>query len=296
MSFQTPILLIGFNRPDKISASLELLNKIEPQNLYVCIDGPRKNNLDDLEKNISILEQIKKFEKIIKKTLTRKQNLGCKVGVSDAINWFFENNEMGIILEDDCLPDISFFKYCEDLLIKYRENKSIMHISGHKKILDELDTEESYYFSKIANIWGWATWKDRWKFYDISMSNLEKDRGIIINSFKNKKFGKYWYRLFQYIRDRKVDTWDAQWQYTVFVNKGITISPTKNLILNVGFDDKATHTNTKDDSLNERISSIINIKHPEKIEINQDFDNLEMKIRHKNVLQKIMSKIKKQYE
>jgi len=100
---------------------------------------------------------------LIKSKKIRTNNLGCKLGVSDAINWFFEFNEFGIILEDDCLPNITFFSYCEELLNKYKDNMKIMHISGHKKIMGNFNSKESYYFSRIANIWGWSTWRNRWE-------------------------------------------------------------------------------------------------------------------------------------
>jgi len=108
------------------------------------------------------------------KTLLREKNLGCGKAVSEAITWFFESEEMGIILEDDCLPDRSFFGFCEAMLARYEMKKSIMMISGTSYLFNEVDSRFSYFFSKYFPIWGWATWKDRWQKYDFELTNLPR--------------------------------------------------------------------------------------------------------------------------
>ena len=153
------VLFIIFNRPETTQRVFDAIRLAKPTRLYIAADGPRENKTGEKE----LCEQARKIAQNVDwdcevKTLFQKENLGCGKAVSHAISWFFENEDMGIILEDDCLPHQSFFKYCEELLEKYKNNDRIGIISGNNFQKKRKIGSFSYYFSDIVNIWGWATW------------------------------------------------------------------------------------------------------------------------------------------
>jgi hypothetical protein len=173
------------------------------------------------------------------KTLFRNENLGCRKAVSQAITWFFQNVDEGIILEDDCLPEKSFFSFCETMLIKFRGDQRIMHISGSNFQISAIG-EGSYYLSRLPHIWGWATWKRAWEKYDVNIADYDKSKRIEI--FQDLEINEYWNCIFDKIKNGEIDTWDYQWTYSIFVNNSFSILPQNNLVKNIGFDSRGTHT------------------------------------------------------
>lgn len=272
--FDTPILFITFNRPEETFRVLERISKVKPAKLYIASDGARKN-VDNEEFTV---EQIRKtlFEKINwtcqTKTLFRDKNLGCKYAVSSAIDWFFENEEQGIILEDDILPDISFFTYCRQLLEKYNHDERIMQINGYNPV--NYKTENSYIFSKYGTIWGWASWRRAWKYYDVEMKNWLQVRNNpnFDYFYQNKKEKKIRQAVFDKVFDNEIDTWDYQWAFTKLFHKGMSIFPAVNLIQNIGFHEKATHTKVEPKILNQSKAINLPLSHPPKIEVSSKFD------------------------
>jgi hypothetical protein len=189
--------------------------------------------------------------------------------VSGAITWFFENVEQGIILEDDCVPSISFFTYCEELLEKYKDNDFIYHITGHNP-LGNTKSKCSYYFARIQHCWGWATWKRSWNKYEYDINGLDdfiKEKKL--NQILRRRCDReYWLNIFRKMEKHEIDTWDYQWTYAVFKNNGLCINPSKNLISNIGFGIDATHTFGTDSVFYNRPRyNIPIIKHPECIKI-----------------------------
>jgi hypothetical protein len=244
-NYRIPILFLIFNRPECTAATFAAISKIKPEKLYIAADGPRtgKTGEDVLcEKTRDIVKKIDWDCEA--KTLFRESNLGCKDAVSSAITWFFQNEEMGIILEDDCLPRESFFPFCEELLIKYKDDDRIWHIDGTTSQSGVAGT--SYQFSKYCLIWGWATWRRAWKNYDKQIKGFpEFKEKEIINSIWNKiEVRKYWLANLELAYNDKIDTWDFQWAYTVWTNNGMSIRPHVNLVKNIGFSADATHTVT----------------------------------------------------
>jgi hypothetical protein len=242
---KTPILFLIFNRPDTTQQVFDEIKKAKPSKLYVAADGPRKN----MENEEMLCAETKKIIEQVDwecelKTLFRDENLGCKIAVSSAIDWFFDQVEEGIILEDDCLPSSTFFKYCEELLEKYRNDERIMMISGDNFQDGIVRGNGSYYFSKNVHIWGWASWKRAWNKYDVKMKTYPdfKKQNQIINVFSNRLIQAHWILMFDSVFSGKTDTWDYQWAYAVLANGGLSIIPNVNLISNIGFDDRATHT------------------------------------------------------
>ena len=202
--------------------------------------------------------------------------------MSSAISWFFENVEEGIILEDDCLPSNCFFNYCETLLEKYRHDTRIMHISAENP-LDISFGDSSYYFSKIPHIWGWASWRRAWQKYDVEFQNFEDflQNNLIENVFPEKYVQKYWNKIFSRVREGKINTWDYQWTYALFVNSGLSVNPNKNMISNIGFGvEGATHTSATERCANRKTFEINNISHPYLILPNKKAIELILKERY----------------
>ena len=225
--------------------TFEAIRNIRPTKLYIAADGPTRNKAGEKDK----CNEARRITEYIDwpcdvKRLYRKNNLGCGIAVSRAIDWFFDNVEMGIILEDDCLPNPSFFKYCELMLDLYKNDPTVMCISGDNFLPKEKQKNTGYYFSKYAHIWGWASWKRAWKGYDVEI----KDWPIIQKSelfnkyFDNLLEKRYWNLLFTAAHKGKIDTWDYQFIYHIWKNNGLSITPGTNLISNIGFSKKSLHT------------------------------------------------------
>ena len=243
--FDTPILFLVFNRLDTTKLVFEQIRNIKPKILYIASDGPRKNRKDEVikvsEVRSFIMDNIDWDCEI--KTLFRNQNLGCKYAVSSAIDWFFDNVTQGIILEDDCVPNKSFFYYCQDLLNKYKNDFRIWQISGCNFQKEKID-DKSYYYSKFNHVWGWASWSSRWSHYDVEMTDYEEFNcnNVISNLISDTNERLFWSKIFNDVSKNKIDTWDYQWTYKVWCNNGLTALPNTNLITNIGFGLDATHS------------------------------------------------------
>jgi hypothetical protein len=244
-SFQIPILFLVFNRLETTKKVFEEIRKAKPSKLYIASDGSRENRLEEKEK----VEEVRKYVldnidwKCKIKTLFRKENLGCKYAVSGALDWFFENVEQGIILEDDCLPSQSFFRFCDELLERYKNDEKIMSISGFNP-LKKFDIKESYAFSKYFYCWGWATWRRAWKKNDLKLRKYQKIE-------KERKLKEYYPNFIERILrekrvkdvlSKKVNSWAIPWSISHQLNKSFSIIPKINLIKNIGFSKDSKHT------------------------------------------------------
>jgi len=280
--YSTPILFLIFNRPAQTKKVLEAIREIKPRYLYIAADGPRSNKPgEDNQCAITrklVLDSIDWDCKVV--TLFRDKNLGCGKAVSEAITWFFENVEEGIILEDDCLPEKSFFTFCENLLEIYRHNEQIMHIGGSNFQNRNHNTANSYYFSNYIHIWGWATWRRAWKLYEFNIPNTldAKFQYLLKVKFSNIFARTFWRNNFETVGQGKIDTWDVQWVYSIYKNSGFGITPEVNLISNIGFGDDATHTTSFNARSAERpLKSLNGLHHPKKIRINKKADKYTFK-------------------
>ena len=167
-STSSPVLFIIYNRPETTRQTFEAIKNVQPQRLYIAADGPKTN------KDIPLCAETKEILQSINwlcdiKTLFRENNLGCKKAVSSAISWFFDQEEMGIILEDDCLPAVDFFIFCDEMLQKYKDKDEISIISGCNFQHGKKRGDFSYYFSHLTHIWGWASWRRVWNDYSLNM-------------------------------------------------------------------------------------------------------------------------------
>jgi hypothetical protein len=276
---KTPVLFLVFNRPDTTKKVFESIRMVKPVKLYIAADGARVTKDGETDKvnavRSLILNNIDWPCDVF--TFFRDENLGCKIAVSEAIDWFFKNEEMGIILEDDILPDLSFFRYCEELLIKYRFNQEIKMISGNSFTTGEINGSNSYYFSHYSNIWGWASWRRAWSKYSPELRNWPNRRKtdflLEIGDF-NKDFVRYWRKMLDKTHSGRINTWDYQWQYTIWESKGLCITPSLNLITNLGFGMEGTHTTSPKIAFYKLHAQTLNfpLSHPDGFERNKIAD------------------------
>lgn len=250
-SMKTPILFLVFNRPDTMRQVFNEIRNARPPRLYVAADGPRLSMVGEAEKVGQVRELIEHGVDWDCKITTRfrEQNLGCRLAVSSAIDWFFEQEEEGIILEDDCLPHPTFFRYCQELLHKYRYDSRIMMISGDNFQFGLRRTKFSYYFSRYTHVWGWATWRRAWKLYDMDMNTwpeIQKGKWLA-DILRGEEYAiPSWEKIFQAVRAGDIDTWDYQWLLSNWAQNGLSITPNYNLVSNIGFGPAATHTKSEE--------------------------------------------------
>ena len=278
----SPVLLLTFNRPDTTQKVLNAIRNARPKHLYISSDGDRKEKLGDKEKVQSVRELIK--EQIDWpceiKTLYRDKNLGCRFAVTTAIDWFFENESEGIILEDDCVPDPSFFRYADDLLSSYRHDQRVMSISGHNYNLDCQTKTDSYFFSRYHNSWGWATWKRAWQYYDGEMTNwpILRESNLLLNLGDGSlSFKRFWTSIFDRTYLNKIDgVWDYRWLFSCWIQSGMSILPTQSLIENIGFGEDSTHTFNAKTYPNKRYSSAFTLPLKHNDCVYRDFNSDKM--------------------
>ena len=254
-----PVLLIVFNRPQPTRQVFEAVRRARPTRLYVAADGPRPHRPADAarcaETRALVTEGVDWPCEV--KTLFRNENMGCGRGPAEAIGWFFEHEPEGIILEDDCLPTPSFFRFCQELLARYRYDTRVMHIGGgnfsHEARQPAQAGVESYHFSGRVHSWAWATWRRAWQYFDFDLALLPKLRqcGALNDIYPSWLERTYWLRKFEAVRQEteSAHIWDYQWHFAVAAHGGITIVPAVNLVTNIGFGEDATHTLDPQDQL-----------------------------------------------
>jgi len=278
MTFNTPVLFLIYKNSKVTKEVFDEIIKLKPSKLYIAADGP-KNSSEDVEcRNVrAITDNINWECEVHRRYLDN--NLGCKKAVSSAISWFFNNEDRGIILEYDCLPHASFFSFCEDMLEKYNDNESVMHISG-SNFQDGLlrgEDDSSYYFSAITGVWGWATWKRSWDCYDPNANDIEDfiDSGRIHKLLTARRTRKYWSKRFLNVKSGvNTSSWAIPWAYSVMKYGGLCINPNQNLVSNIGFNAGATHA--FDESSEFSCVPVVNIgkiTHPKHIFIDFEADN-----------------------
>jgi len=244
-SLQTAVLFLVFNRPDTTEQVFNAIRQAKPPRLYVAADGPRSDRPNEAEQ----VEKVRRIATSVDwpcevKILFQKENLGCKLAVVQAIDWFFTYEQQGIVLEDDCLPHADFFIYCETLLERYSTDERVWAITGDNFQNGRRRGEASYYFSRFNHAWGWASWRRAWSKRDMEMMFWPKwkQSSEWIDWLPDKFERKYWENNFDLVFRNEIDTWDFQWTASVWFNRGLTVTPNVNLIRNIGFGKDATHT------------------------------------------------------
>jgi hypothetical protein len=266
---KTPVAFFIFKRPDTTEKVFEAIRQAKPPKLFVVADGPRPDRPGEAEKCAAaraIIDRVDWDCEVIKNY--SDVNLSARIRVSSGLDWVFEMVEEAILLEDDCLPNPSFFPFCETLLDWYREDKRIMMISGNNVLGEWKSDSQSYHFSYYGSIWGWASWRRAWQYYDVDIKLWQNQearnrlRDIIANNYQYKVRSKN----FDDAYSKRVDAWDYQWNLARLLQSGLSIVPCVNLISNIGFGEDATNTKSSN-------STIANLK-TENIELPLKFNTI----------------------
>jgi hypothetical protein len=263
---KSTVLFVIFNRPDTTRLVFEQIRIAQPGRLYIAADGPRPGSASDdklCKQTREIASQIDWPCEV--KTLFNDENIGCKYGVSAALNWFFANEDEGIILEDDCLPANSFFSFCDTLLEKYRYDTRVRHITGCNLQQGKKWGDASYYFSNRTHVWGWASWKRVWDDYDITLAKYDQEnvKDMMHNIYPDDLVAECWANIFEETKTGKNNSWAYALDFANFFNNGLIIIPNNNLISNIGFSRNATHTIDENNLYaNNPLQEIDEITHP----------------------------------
>lgn len=224
-------------------SALKAIREVRPARLYFAVDGARSGE----EEEARLVEEVRALaEELVDwdcdlKTFFREENQGCARGVSEAISWFFEQEEAGIIVEDDCVPDPAFFGYCDTLLDLYRDDQRIMHISGNTRVPIE-DPGTSYFFSRYPQVWGWATWRDAWQKFRMEYDDFESVLGQVLAAFSTDAERVYWEPVLKDTFEGRRDSWAYRWAFAQWLEGGLSTYPTTNMVDNIGFGSESTHT------------------------------------------------------
>jgi len=265
--FDVPILFLVYKRADTAEKVLDAISKIQPSRLFISCNAPNPLQPGDDEK-VQIVRRLIdskinwpcKLEK-----LYRTEHLSAGESLYFGMKWFFETVGEGIVFEDDTLPDISFFHYCKELLAYYRDDENVRMINGNNFQKGNIRGDGSYYYSKYIHSWGYASWLRAWKDYDFTLERIDhvEFKDLLNRQFTDEKEKAYWWNVFENIKSGKYKTWDYQFLFSLWKTNGISITPNRNLVTNIGFGNDATHTvNVNDPAANNPTQSIEKIVHP----------------------------------
>lgn len=283
MTIETPILFTIYNRPDKAALVFKEIRKVKPKKLFVSADGPKEHVPGDAGRCRESREIIDRIDwDCDVKTNFSEKNRGCKLAITGAVDWFFNNVEEGIILEDDCVPSRSFFRFCSEMLDYYRNDERIMHITGFNYQQRRKTDGASYYFSLFPLCYGWATWRRAWSHYDIKLESFpDFESNNRIENFLNGKIEQEHFNIiFRAIYEGRIDLWLFQWIYAIGVANGMCVHPSVNLVHNTDFENWESQLNSYPnlkgilDNLknNEAAEIDFPLKHPAKVAMDKDTD------------------------
>lgn len=274
-----PVLFVIFNRAKVTELSFATIRKARPTQLFIAGDASRSGKEGEAE-------QVRQTRQIVSrvdwpcdvKTCFHKENQGCGKAVSGAISWFFQHVEEGIILEDDCVADQSFFGFAGSLLDRFRNNDRVLSIRGDNYQQGRSFGDGDYYFSKYPTCWGWATWKRKWELFDLDLSDWPESKSqLMLNECCDLQIERdHWSGLFDRTRSGEINSWLLGWVFASFKNRGLHASPNYNMIQNIGFGEHATHTTGASPSwLPGCTSSPSILRHPKTIEYSASADRYE---------------------
>jgi hypothetical protein len=264
---ETPVALFVFNRPETTRQVFSAVAAARPARLFLIADGPRADRPGELKQ----CELVRKIITAVDwpcqvETSFASENMGCRRRVISGLNYVFSAVEHTIILEDDCVPDPSFFPFCAELLERHRNDPQIAYISGFNPLEKNFPFRFSYYYSQMANLWGWATWRRAWKEYDENIRTWPavKEAGLLSLIFPDKKAVAYWSSIFDRMHQGTgPNTWDYQWVYVCWTRYWLSVVPRRNLIHNIGFGGDATHPQAPDLGLTLPAGAVdFPLKHP----------------------------------
>ncbi|MDR2868321.1 MAG: hypothetical protein LBV46_02120 [Bacteroidales bacterium] len=298
--YKVPILLIIYNKAQKTHYLFQEIKKLQPEKLYVAADGA---NLaaDKLDYKLCLQARslILPEWNCQLQTLYKDAHLGKHAMIFQAMKWFFENEPEGIVLFDDALPHSDFFPYCEELLDRYRDNKTIMHIGANnfnkkkqkrffKRYRSEKKTiESSYHFSAYSTVWGFATWRDRWTNFTQKMMEWEGENfNRMLDHYMDKpKERLFWLRRFHILRQYKLQNWENQYNFYIWLKQGLAITPNVNLVSNMGF----SQQRKKVRRLKRKTFPIMPLVHPDTIQQDKKADRYIFRRLYKRVYFKMFA-------
>jgi hypothetical protein len=273
---KTPIVLIIYHRPKLTAKVINSLREVKPSKIFVVADGP-KNRFDEklCQETRALIKLINWKCKIYKNYAHR--NLGVRKRVVSGLDWVFSKVSRAIIIEDDLEIDKSFYKFCSEMLEKYKDEEKIISIAGNNFLFGKYNLTKSYLFSRYVYSTGWATWKRAWKLYDNTMTKWPslRETSWLHDILGNRVMELYWKKIFDMTYAEKVDSWAYRWTYSSFLCNGLTITPKLDLVAHIGYGEQATHTKRRD-----RIAGMKTAKmnfpliHPKKIIRNARADTI----------------------
>lgn len=282
---RVPVVFIIFNRPDLASQVFERIRTAQPSKLFVISDGPRADVIGEkalCDESRAIIETVDwKCDVRINHS---ENNLGCGKRISSGLDWVFETEEKAIVLEDDCLPEPSFFRFCEEMLNRYQDSE-IGAVSGNNFVGKQLSGAHSYYFSRYPHVWGWATWREKWKAFDFGIPDWPhlRETHLLEIILDDKKAVLNWTYPLNLVHEGKLNTWDFQWTFTCWKNNWLSILPSHNLITNLGFRQDGTHAQQNSPLGNiPTFPMSFPLNHPSSIERNIDADRFTQFHRYEN--------------
>lgn len=267
--YNPAVAFFGFNRPDCTKIVFEEIRRHRPEKLFLVADGPRLDVPSDKPRCEAVRQIMNSVDwECEVKTNFVEENLGCKKRMSSGIDWVFSQVEEAILLEDDCVPCPDFFRFCSEMLARYRDNPKVAHVGGNSFQAGNLRDHGGYYFSRITHIWGWASWRRAWqRYYDVTMRSWPQAReeNWIAKLPWNKYEREWWSREFERVYTGEMNTWDTQWLYACWRNDVLAVLPNVNLTVNIGFGPDATHTKGPGGSMVIPAGTLGELRHPQTI-------------------------------
>jgi hypothetical protein len=246
---RAPVLLLAFNRPDLLERVIAGIRGTGERAVFASIDGPRPDHPEDRKRCAAVRRIVEGIDWATELRLKAEEtNLGCGRAVSEAITWALGQVPEIIVLEDDCLADPSFLRFCDEMLDRYRADRRVMHVAGTNWGADRARYgDDSYAFTSFAPIWGWATWRRAWELNDHELQSWRRMRlsGTSMEVPLSRRFRRLLEREWDLVLAGH-GTWDHQWQYSVIRHGGLSISPAANMVVNLGFRADATQLATED--------------------------------------------------
>lgn len=277
-----PILVIAYNRPESTRKVIDALIASGVREIYYAVDGPKL----EVNKDLLKVSQVRALETHYKASLNfitffQEENLGCRLAVTGALNWFFTQVEFGIILEDDCVPTSDFLVFASRMLRKYQSDKKVMHVSGNSYLGEVIDYPYNHYFSSLHEVWGWATWARAWGCFEINpgRGSIEEDK-LLEEHFKSKQISNWFKGYLRQVRVGTPSVWSTQWSLSLIRHKGVAVNPISNLVKNIGFTENSTHGSNKSFRLYDNFptTELSNLPDPPKVEIDYYLDQKRFEI------------------
>lgn len=266
----TPVVFVVFNRPDCTARSLAAIRATKPRRVYIVADGSRPDRPGEAalcaEVRTLVEQGIDWPCEVIRDYAPA--NLGCARRVSSGLDAVFARETEAIILEDDCVPDPTFFPFCAELLTKYRDEPGVGQIAGYTLRSRDARGGPSYYFSQYPHCWGWATWSRAWKVYDHAMKDWPeaKRTGWLRQRFERRREAEYWERIFDRVYSGEIDSWAYRWTFAGWRKDFLSVLPAINLVENIGFGENATHTRRNHPGGLQKMGTLpMPLRHPDQI-------------------------------